>query len=125
MQKCKPGLALHLFLHGNCQLSYSQVNPALEKGYPAKKGLTRVETFLECKLTEEGSPVTVIHPGLENGFQTVVSAVSQRESIQLYLSLAKLKSRINRSADLKAEQIRLKKGLNERKSLHTYCKCAA
>ena len=81
--------------------------------------MTRVETFLECKLTEEGSPVTVIHPGLENGFQTVVSAVSQRESIQLYLSPAKLKSRINRSADLKAEQIRLKKGLNERKSLHT------
>ena len=29
VQKCKPGLALHLFLHGNCQLSYSQVNPAL------------------------------------------------------------------------------------------------
>lgn len=97
----------------------------LSKRVTQQKGLTRVETFLECKLTEEGSPVTVIHPGLENGFQTVVSAVSQRESIQLYLSLTKLKSRINRSADLKAEQIRLKKGLNERKSLHTYCKCAA
>ena len=75
----------------------------LSKRVTQQKGLTRVETFLECKLTEEGSPVTVIHPGLENGFQTVVSAVSQRESIQLYLSLAKLKSRINRSADLKAE----------------------
>ena len=51
----------------------------------------------------------------ENGFQTVVSAVSQRESIQLYLSLAKLKSRINRSADLKAEQIRLKKRVKRKK----------
>ena len=38
-----------------------------------QKELTRVETFLECKLTDEGSPVIVIHTGLD------INAGSYRE----------------------------------------------